>query len=121
MVASARYYQQPLSVLMIDIDQFKNSNDQYGHNSGDQVIIALADAIRAIARDSDIAFRFGGDEFLILLGNTDSNGAEVVAALNTDSQLAAAKIRLSELNNSAFSSAEPIEIRIKSFSLGALK
>lgn len=79
MVASARRYQQPLSVLMIDIDQFKNINDQYGHNSGDQVIIALADAIRAIARDSDIAFRFGGDEFLILLGNTDSKGAAAVA------------------------------------------
>ncbi len=59
-----------MSLLMIDIDNFKNINDSYGHHTGDIVINNIADTFRSNLRNSDIAIRFGGEEFLILLTNT---------------------------------------------------
>ncbi|NNL57745.1 MAG: GGDEF domain-containing protein [Pseudomonadales bacterium] len=79
MVAAAKRYQRPLSILMLDIDHFKRINDEFGHSAGDQVIVAVADAIRDVARDSDIAYRFGGEEYLLILDNTDGIGAAVAA------------------------------------------
>lgn len=79
LVAAARRYDRPLSVLMIDIDHFKNINDDYGHSAGDNAIVAVANAIREVSRDTDSAFRFGGEEFLVLLDNTDGMGAAVAA------------------------------------------
>jgi len=69
---------KPLSILMLDIDKFKNINDTYGHPVGDEVIIALANTLRDISRLSDIACRFGGEEFLILLPETSAEGAMVI-------------------------------------------
>lgn len=67
---------EQLSVIMIDIDEFKNVNDSYGHQVGDDVIITLADKLKESQRESDIICRYGGDEFVVLL--CDSSLEETV-------------------------------------------
>lgn len=64
---------------MLDIDNFKSVNDTYGHKVGDDVIISIANRLKLISRDSDIVCRFGGEEFILLLPNTDKKGAEIIA------------------------------------------
>jgi len=64
-----------LSVIMIDIDKFKNINDTYGHQAGDIVIEKLASMISYMKRESDIACRYGGEEFVLLLPKTTKEGA----------------------------------------------
>jgi len=71
-------YKHPLTVIMLDIDRFKSINDTYGHAVGDQVIIEFAQRIRSKLRTSDMLGRYGGDEFLIILPNSDVAGAEPV-------------------------------------------
>ena len=68
-----------LSVLILDIDFFKKVNDTYGHNVGDIVIKTLSEIMQESTRKSDIVARFGGEEFVILLPNTDKNGAVNIA------------------------------------------
>jgi diguanylate cyclase (GGDEF)-like protein len=70
---------QNSAVVMLDIDHFKQINDRYGHAVGDGVIRSLAAAIRLCIRDIDIAGRYGGEEFLIILPQADANGAWVFA------------------------------------------
>jgi diguanylate cyclase (GGDEF)-like protein len=67
------------AMLMIDVDRFKSINDGYGHEAGDQVLVAVARAILKSIRPGDFAARLGGDEFVILLPGTASNDAVVVA------------------------------------------
>ncbi len=74
----ARRNLQPLSVLMLDVDHFKNINDTYGHSTGDEVLRAMADTLKAQLRNIDMIFRFGGEEFLVLLSNTSREGAAMV-------------------------------------------
>ncbi len=69
----------PYSLLMIDLDHFKNFNDNYGHQTGDTVLRSVADAIRYSARDADICCRYGGEEFAVILPDTKANNAEVLA------------------------------------------
>jgi diguanylate cyclase (GGDEF)-like protein len=69
----------PLSLIVVDIDKFKNINDSFGHSIGDQALSMVADKITHTLRRSDIAFRYGGEEFVLILNNTDKAGAEEVA------------------------------------------
>ena len=76
----ASRYGRPLSVIMCDIDRFKNVNDSQGHVTGDAVLKIVVDSIRgALRKDIDWAARYGGEEFLIVLPETDREGAWVVA------------------------------------------
>ena len=65
----------PLSVVFVDLDSFKSINDKYGHEAGDRVLATAAANIRRNARGSDVLIRWGGEEFVILLPNTDAEGA----------------------------------------------
>ena len=69
----------PLSVIMLDIDHFKVFNDTHGHDQGDRVLVAVAGALRSALRKYDLPCRYGGEEFLAILPNTDSEGALAVA------------------------------------------
>ena len=74
-IARAERHQVPLSVLMFDIDFFKKVNDTYGHQAGDEVLKAVAERTQSILRSSDVCGRYGGEEFTVLLPNTDLQGA----------------------------------------------
>lgn len=67
------------AIIMLDIDKFKKINDTYGHKVGDNVIIALASILREQSRKSDIISRWGGEEFVMLLSNTNTDGALVIS------------------------------------------
>ena len=69
----------PLSLVIMDLDHFKQVNDRYGHQAGDDVLIHVAQVLQAHTRDSDIIARFGGEEFVMLLPDTDLRGAEEAA------------------------------------------
>jgi len=72
-------YDRPLSLVLVDMDHFKQVNDTHGHAGGDQVLRAAAAILRSVCRDVDLAARVGGEEFAILLPETDAPGAETVA------------------------------------------
>tara|TARA_R110002049_G_scaffold159930_1_gene324962 strand:+ start:1389 stop:2333 length:945 start_codon:yes stop_codon:yes gene_type:complete len=69
----------PMSLIVLDIDNFKAINDSYGHSSGDSALQSLANSITETMRGSDIAFRYGGEEFSLILSNTDSKSAYLLA------------------------------------------
>lgn len=77
-VSRSQRLKQPLSFVMIDLDHFKGVNDQYGHQTGDQVICSLATMLKQSVRKSDVAGRYGGEEFALILPNTDFAGATLV-------------------------------------------
>jgi diguanylate cyclase (GGDEF)-like protein len=78
-VARARRGERQLSVVVGDLDHFKEVNDLRGHAAGDEYLRRAADSLRSIAREGDACFRWGGDEFAILLPETDRSQAEGVA------------------------------------------
>ena len=78
-VARATRGRSPLSVLMVDLDDFKRINDQHGHQAGDRVLRTIAGALRAAVRTGDVVARYGGDEFVVLMPDTDEGEAETVA------------------------------------------
>ena len=67
------------AVLFLDLDRFKEVNDQYGHEAGNEILRAVADEIRNAVRASDVAARYGGDEFVVILTRTDLQGGARVA------------------------------------------
>jgi diguanylate cyclase (GGDEF)-like protein len=77
--ALARRHGNPYAVILLDIDHFKLFNDSQGHLAGDDVIRGIAESLRLSIRASDAVFRYGGEEFLILLPETDAEGARLVA------------------------------------------
>lgn len=77
-IERARAFQHPLSLVLFDIDEFKTINDSFGHVAGDAVISELCAAVKGTLRDIDSMSRFGGDEFAIILPNTDLDGARSV-------------------------------------------
>ena len=78
-IEAARRTAAPLSLVMIDIDDFKSVNDQFGHPAGDQVIVAVGGAIAKALRLTDLAARYGGEEFVVLLPDTTLEDAFPVA------------------------------------------
>lgn len=101
----ARRHKSPLSVIMLDVDRFKSVNDSYGHVVGDYTLKALSDCVVTCARDSDIVFRYGGEEFIIVLSNTGLGGAVFLAE------------RIREAVESLIINFDDIELRVTS-SLG---
>jgi diguanylate cyclase (GGDEF)-like protein len=79
LVAAARRHGRPLACLMADIDRFKAVNDAYGHGAGDQVLREVAVRLRSGKRESDVLVRYGGEEFVALLPETDAAGARTLA------------------------------------------
>ncbi len=75
----AQRYEIPLSVALLDLDYFKKVNDQWGHPVGDAVLKFTADIVKNNIRKSDFAIRIGGEEFLILMPNTNAKGAVATA------------------------------------------
>ncbi len=78
-ISRAKRYNTPLSVIMYDIDHFKNVNDTYGHDVGDYILVELSNLMKQNLRDVDIIGRYGGEEFLILLPNTTLEAAKSFA------------------------------------------
>lgn len=78
-MSRTRRHNSPLSLMMIDIDHFKKINDTLGHLGGDHILRAIANAFKKSMRGSDLLFRYGGDEFTILLPHTDAEGAHEAA------------------------------------------
>ncbi len=71
--------QLPLAIIMMDVDNFKKYNDDYGHLAGDQALVTVADAIRHTLRPNDLVARFGGEEFSVLLPETTVDNAKIIA------------------------------------------
>lgn len=72
-------HQQPCSLLLIDIDHFKQVNDRFGHSTGDEVLRAVAEQMSQTVRKTDQCFRYGGEEFVVVLERTGAAGSHIIA------------------------------------------
>jgi two-component system C4-dicarboxylate transport sensor histidine kinase DctB len=79
LMSAAKRHGTPLSIIMIDVDNFKHINDSYGHPAGDEVLQTLAANCREALREADVFARFGGEEFIVALPDTDERAAQEVA------------------------------------------
>ncbi|HEY3359642.1 MAG TPA: diguanylate cyclase [Polyangia bacterium] len=77
--ARARRYQRPLACFVLDLDHFKHVNDTFGHQVGDRVLRIVGDVMKASLRNTDLASRFGGEEFVILAPETNAEASLIVA------------------------------------------
>jgi diguanylate cyclase (GGDEF)-like protein len=75
----SKRYQRPLSCIIMDIDNFKQVNDTHGHLAGDQVLADIAGILKKNCRQSDLAGRYGGEELILLLPETEAAGAMIIA------------------------------------------
>jgi len=90
-IVRARRYNHPIGILMIDVNHFKEINDRFGHAIGDEVLSSVADVLRTTLRESDVPVRYGGDEFLVLLIETDGE-TEIVQERIRQAMAARAKV-----------------------------
>ncbi|VVM58820.1 hypothetical protein PS662_01200 [Pseudomonas fluorescens] len=81
----AQRFREPLSLIAMDIDDFKNINDHYGHALGDAALVRVVESVRRCVRDGDLLARWGGDEFVMLLPNTPLADARILAQKIRDS------------------------------------
>ncbi len=79
MMESARRYERPLTLLSMDLDYFKDINDNLGHQKGDEVLISVAEVLQEAVRSTDLLVRMGGDEFLVVLDDTNKISAQILA------------------------------------------
>lgn len=79
MMESAKRHHHPLSMISMDLDKFKMINDNLGHQAGDEVLKSVAQVLREAVRSTDMLVRMGGDEFLLVLDNTDRQNARILA------------------------------------------
>lgn len=100
-IVEAEKYGEPISMLMLDLDQFKSINDTYGHPVGDEVLKLIAYRLKSIIRKADYIFRVGGEEFVVLMPKTNILAADIVAE----------KVRL-ELENTEHDIAGKITVSI---------
>lgn len=78
-LSASRRHTYPLAMIMIDLDNFKKVNDTYGHSAGDSVLKTFANLLREMIRTEDVAARWGGEEFIVLLSHTNSDAAAALA------------------------------------------
>jgi diguanylate cyclase (GGDEF)-like protein len=78
-IERSRRFQSPLGLVMVDLDNFKRVNDVYGHQQGDEVLAAVAGVLRDLSRDIDAPARYGGEELAVVVPQTDSAGAALLA------------------------------------------
>jgi len=78
-IQRARRYKTPLSLILLDVDKFKQFNDSFGHPAGDGVLKRVAQLLQASVRNIDFVARYGGEEFVVLLPNTDQEGCMILA------------------------------------------
>lgn len=79
-LAQANRYEENLALIMIDLDGFKGLNDTHGHQAGDEVLVETAALLTGVVRSADLVFRYGGDEFLVLLAQVGCEKAQLVKA-----------------------------------------
>ena len=72
-------YNSPLSIVLLDVDHFKEVNDSYGHQKGDEILVTFASILKKFCRANDIAARYGGEEFLMILPQSNAQGAFKIA------------------------------------------
>ncbi|WP_085949182.1 GGDEF domain-containing protein [Aliiglaciecola lipolytica] len=120
LLSQAKRNGEGFGLLVIDMDKFKNINDTYGHQEGDKVLMATADVLRQSLRDTDYAFRFGGDEFCCLLpgGDSATNGliakriqrlmteCSILAKHHISCSIGSAVYQFSDCENSIFNRAD---------------
>jgi diguanylate cyclase (GGDEF)-like protein len=78
-IGLAARHGQPLAILVIDIDHFKSINDEFGHTTGDCVLKDVAQQLMHACRDTDATYRYGGEEFVVIMNRTDLDGALILA------------------------------------------
>ncbi len=78
-IKRSKRYKLVFSMLMMDIDNFKGYNDTYGHLAGDEALHKIASILRRESRGEDVTIRYGGEEFMLIMPQTDKNGAKVMA------------------------------------------
>lgn len=75
----SKRYNSPLSIVLLDVDHFKNVNDSYGHQKGDEILVTFASVLKKFCRANDTAARYGGEEFLMILPQSNAQGAFKIA------------------------------------------